>query len=393
LKGSQTTNIDAAIAQIVPGEVDSTGKIIYLGDSADANNIPLTAAPRAGSGLPADSSLIGKKVAKSGRTTGLTCSAVNSVGVALTVEYVQSCDGTGTPINVQFSGQIDVQGNAFSAQGDSGALVVTQDTADPVGLLFASSDADTIANPISDVLNYFTDSGGNPGTVVGGSAHSVVGCTLPNAPASTATAATTPLANAAILNATKIRDAHLSEILSHKEVQSVGIGSSRDNPSELAILLFVTDNQAHPDLPQQMENVRTRIVEGTNNTPYGALSEAETTRGLQVSAILPSNPALSEAEFKRAQTVHSVQAAMLLKESGVQGVGISPSLDASGEAALMVFLIRGVAHSTIPPVIDGVRTRVRESSRFRANYSGISSTRSCHLPAKQTQQPKSEPKL
>jgi hypothetical protein len=146
-------------------------------------------------------------------------------------------------------------------------------------------------------------------------------------------------------------------------------------------------------LPQQMENVRTRIVEGTNNTPYGALSEAETTRGLQVSAILPSNPALSEAEFKRAQTVHSVQAAMLLKESGVQGVGISPSLDASGEAALMVFLIRGVAHSTIPPVIDGVRTRVRESSRFRANYSGISSTRSCHLPAKQTQQPKSEPKL
>jgi len=34
----------------------------------------------------------------------------------------------------------------------------------------------------------------------------------------------------------------------------------------------------------------------------------------------------------------------------------------------MIFVIRGVAHDPIPPVIDGLRTRVRESSPFRAGF-------------------------
>ena len=46
-----------------------------------------------------------------------------------------------------------------------------------------------MANPIADVLNYFTDSNGNPATVVGGAAHSVIVCTLPIVPTSTGTAA------------------------------------------------------------------------------------------------------------------------------------------------------------------------------------------------------------
>lgn len=32
----------------------------------------------------------------------------------------------------------------------------------------------------------------------------------------------------------------------------------------------------------------------------------------------------------------------------------------------MIFVIRGAAHDTLPATIDGVRTRVRETSRFRA---------------------------
>jgi hypothetical protein len=50
----------------------------------------------------------------------------------------------------------------------------------------------------------------------------------------------------------------------------------------------------------------------------------------------------------------------------VHRVGITSSIDAPGEAALMIFEIRGAAHGPIPPVIEGVRTRVRESSRFRS---------------------------
>jgi len=392
LNSSQSPAIDAAIAQVAAGEVDNMGKILYLGDAVDANNIPIAAAPHTGSGLTADASLIGQEVAKSGRTTGLTCSSVDSVGVSLSVEYVQNCDGTGTPINVEFSGQVDVEGSAFSAQGDSGALVVSQDTADAVGLLFASSDASSVANPISDVLNYFTDSNGNPATVVGGAAHSVVGCTLPIAPSSAAPAVTTTATSAAIQNATKVRDAHISEILSHKEVQGVGVGSSRDNVFEAAILLFVAKDQAHTDLPQQFDGVRTRIVEVTTSPRYGALSQTESAKAELAAASVTFASLLSESEFQRARKVHSARAPALLKQSGVQGVGISPSLDSSGEAALMVFLVRGVTHDAIPPVIDGIRTRVRESSRFRANYGAAPSTRSCHLPAKKTDQANSQTK-
>jgi hypothetical protein len=392
LNSSQSPAIDAAIAQVVAGEVDPLGKILYLGATVDTNNIPVAAAPHSGSGLTADASLIGRGVAKSGRTTGLTCSSVDAVGVSLSVEYVQNCDGTGTPINVEFSGQIDVAGSAFSAQGDSGALVVSQDSADAVGLLFASSDSSSVANPIADVLNYFTDSNGNPATVVGGAAHSVIGCTLPVAPASTVTAATAAPTSTAILNATNVRDAHLSEILSYKEVQSVGVGSSHDNGNEAAILLFIPKDQPHADLPQQFDGVRTRIVEVTTSPRYGALSQTESAKAELAAVSATSASPLSDSEFQRANKVHSAYAPALLKQSGVQGVGITPSLDSSGEAALMVFLVRGVAHDAIPPLIDGVRTRVRESSRFRANYGAASSPRSCRVPARKIEPANSQTK-
>ena len=38
-----STNIDAAIAQVVSGKVDPTGNILYLGATADANGVPLPA--------------------------------------------------------------------------------------------------------------------------------------------------------------------------------------------------------------------------------------------------------------------------------------------------------------------------------------------------------------
>jgi hypothetical protein len=383
LKNSQTPNIDAAIAEVAAGTVDGSGKIFYLGDSLDANDIPLAAAPHGGSGLAADATLIGREVAKSGRTTGLTCSTVDSVGVSLTVEYVQNCDGTGKPVNVEFSGQIDVEGSAFSAQGDSGALVVSQDTADPVGLLFASSDSSSVANPISDVLSYFTDASGNPAAVVGAGAHSVIGCTLPTAPNSAATTnATATPTRASIQNATRARDAHMSGILAYPEVQGIGVGASRDNPSEAAILVFVQNNPSRTSLPREIDGVRTRIISVTSSSRHGVLSEAESAR-IEQSAVTPSSqPMISAPEFARAKIIHAANAAILLKKDGVQGVGISPSLDSSGEAALMVFVVRGAAHDAIPAIIQGVRTRVKESSRFRANYGGSAIPRSCRLPYK-----------
>jgi hypothetical protein len=69
-----------------------------------------------------------------------------------------------------------------------------------------------------------------------------------------------------------------------------------------------------------------------------------------------------------------------MKQAGVQGVGIGSSVDSPGEAALMIFTIRGVPQDPIPAVIDGLRTRVRESSRFRAGSVGSEVQRACKLP-------------
>src|SRR5205814_4789827 len=68
-----------------------------------------------------------------------------------------------------------------------------------------------------------------------------------------------------------------------------------------------------------------------------------------------------------------------MKRPEVQGFGITSSADAPGEAAVAIFLIRGVAHDSVPPVIDGVRTRVRESSPFRAGFNDAPAERGCAM--------------
>src|SRR5439155_1517325 len=79
--------------------------------------------------------------------------------------------------------------------------------------------------------------------------------------------------------------------------------------------------------------------------------------------------------------VHAAHSDEWMKKAGVQGVGIGSSADAPGEAALVIFLIRGVAHEPIPPVIDGLRTRVRESSRFRVGFGDAPAKPGCSMPA------------
>jgi hypothetical protein len=46
----------------------------------------------------------------------------------------------------------------------------------------------------------------------------------------------------------------------------------------------------------------------------------------------------------------------------------------------MIFVIRGVAYDPIPAVIDGLRTRVRESGRFTAGKRGQEPVRGCSVP-------------
>jgi hypothetical protein len=86
-------------------------------------------------------------VMKFGRTTALTKGYISQLDVAVNVQY-----GPGN--YALFTNQIMIESeneNPFSQGGDSGSLVMEQNTFNPVGLLFAGSDSVTLANPISDV--------------------------------------------------------------------------------------------------------------------------------------------------------------------------------------------------------------------------------------------------
>jgi hypothetical protein len=325
---------------------------------------------------------MGRAVAKSGRSTGLTCSTVDAINTNTSVDYAVNCDGTGKTFTIQYNNQIDVLGGDFSGQGDSGSLIVTQDTATPVALLYAGSDTDTVGNPVADVLNFFK-SGSNSVTFVGGAAHAVVGCSLPNAPQSAKTVVPTAAATEVVQKAAVTRDAHAPELLAHPEVQAVGVGTSYDNPREAAIVCFVTQGQARTNLPTEVDGVRTRIVEAPLFAKRGAVS-AEDSAMLEKSAAPPQLVyAVPDAEIARAKVVHTAHVDALMKQAGVQGVGIGSSVDSPGEAALMIFTIRGVPHDPMPAVIDGLRTRVRESSRFKAGTTGAEVQRACRVqPAK-----------
>ncbi len=377
-------NVDAAIAQINPGAVDTNGTIFSLGSTA-TGNVPNPGSPHAGTGVAAS---VGLSVAKSGRTTGLTCSTVGAIGISTKVQYQTGC-GTGTTFSVTYQNQISVSGGTFSGQGDSGSLIVSQGTADPVALLYAGTDTDTVGNPVPDVLTAMADSLGNKPVFVGtASTHQVIACTLPGFSAAT-TRAQSGLALQAqsIAPAVAARDLHAIQLLANPYVHAVGVGSSIDHQGEPTVLLVVDPSQSRTELPAVLDGIRTRIVQGGTETPRGVLDEAQSAllapngEEFAVSSLTPEQVALAKA-------VHVAHADEWMKKPDVQGFGITSSADASGEAALMIFLIRGVPHDPIPPVIDGLRTRVRESSPFRAGFSDAPTQRGCSMPAPPRTQPR-----
>lgn len=383
-------NIDAALAQVNTGAIDPAGTILQLGATTSGGQ-PTNGPPHAGAGL---APMISGAVAKSGRSTGLTCSTIFSVNMSISVQYQKGC-GTGSTFNVSYINQVDITNNGFSAEGDSGSLIVTQDTSDPVALLFAGSVSETLANPISDVVNGLADPASlssKPVFVGTASAHPVAACSLPGPQSAigarlavqriAASTETLPRALAA-------RDAHAPELLAHPEVQAVGVGASYDHPAEPAILFFVARGQPRSHLPAEVDGIRTRIIEGDLFPARGTLS-AEDSAALEQAAAPPELVyAISEAEVARAQAVHAAHVNELMKQPGVQGVGIGSSVDAPGEAALVIFLIQGVAHDPIPATMDGMRTRTRETGRFRTGFGQIPPRRGCSLPAAKNMQPPS----
>lgn len=94
---------------------------------------------------------LGMAVRKRGRTTGLTYGSVDGLSLTVAVDYG---DGLGTrTLTDQVSITADTTRNAmFSDHGDSGSVIV-DDAGFVVALLFAGAGANTVGNPIANVLS------------------------------------------------------------------------------------------------------------------------------------------------------------------------------------------------------------------------------------------------
>ena len=114
-----------------------------------------TSTPSDGYGMPAQSIVSASPdlaVKKYGRTTGFTQGNVNAINATVNVCYegAASCTKLAT-----FVGQVVITPGTFSAGGDSGSLIVTQNGNNPVALLFAGSSSYTIGSPIEPILSRF----------------------------------------------------------------------------------------------------------------------------------------------------------------------------------------------------------------------------------------------
>lgn len=135
------SNVDCSVAQVIPGQVSSTGQILEVGTLSSQT---VAAALR-------------QKVLKSGRTTGLTTSSVSALNGTVSVTYENECAG-GTAFTKTFTGQIFISNPnlTFLNSGDSGSLMAERKRTNPraIGLLYASSTTTAIANPIDQVLSF-----------------------------------------------------------------------------------------------------------------------------------------------------------------------------------------------------------------------------------------------
>ncbi len=236
-RGSNT--VDAAIAQVISGDVDSNGTILNIGNVAAGGAVNPT---------------LNLAVQKMGRTTCVTSGSVTAVNVTIKVRYPTYC-------NLAFSGmatftnQIQIGPSGFSGAGDSGSLVATTGSCPgAVGLLFAGGSTSTFANPMSAVLSDF-------GVSMVGNA-----CT----PTTTVLSATSPSATSALSSHPKSKDVaataavkqrHEAELLAVPGVLGAGVGLS--SSGQLVIKVYVEKDtpRVRASIPSTLETIPVQIEE------------------------------------------------------------------------------------------------------------------------------------
>jgi hypothetical protein len=224
--GSQ--NVDAAIAEIVPGAVDTSGSILNIGT--------ISSVPRQPS--------IGLSVEKSGRTTGVTRGTIQAVNAAVSVVYHKKCV-PGKRFQVVYDNQVIIGAASFSDSGDSGSLIVTGDSChQPIGLLVGGGSNNTSANGIQDVLSALQV------RIVGNNATCGTG----------ELSSEHALSPESLLRADSVASRHKARLMARSGIIAVGIGTSVDQPNQAAIVIYVNKSAVPlPALPVSIDGIPVRI--------------------------------------------------------------------------------------------------------------------------------------
>ena len=360
---SKTTNADAALAQVAFGAVDSSGSILELG--ARQSDGSLAAAPpgTSSSDGKGETAVLGQFVAKSGRTTGLTCGTVSALSLDVNVDYYTDCAETRPYLTKTFTNQVAISGNQFSDAGDSGSLVVNTGDAEPVGLFFAGGvDAagisQGVANPASDVLNELGTHAGTSYSYVGTADHPVSCLSYGDNTVARAQAHT--LSDAESTRTQMAMTAARAFVNPAAGILGVATGKSSDHPGEGAILVYVDENGT-ASVPPMVDGVRTVVIATTARAvAMGSApqSPAETVTPLTAAVL---NPAL----YVKRQAVKT----LMRQYSAFFGIGVGRSLDNPKDAALVIYVDRKQVPEQLPGTVEGVRTRYVVMDRLHVTRS------------------------
>jgi hypothetical protein len=215
--------VDAAVAVTTPSLASSS-----ILDIGQPNPVLGTAA-------------VGMAVTKSGRTTGVTTSTVQSVNTTVNVNY-GSCG------IARFVNQV-ITGGDLGASGDSGSIVLEQGSNTPVGLYFAGGDTTGVMNPILNVylaLGVFVDSDTSP--TITSEADLLQAARLQADPA------------LEVLKAVQARNQ--DAIMAIRGVTGIGIGRD-ETGSAPAYVVYVDrlSDRLRSRIPASIEGTRVRLVE------------------------------------------------------------------------------------------------------------------------------------
>jgi hypothetical protein len=360
---SNNTNADAAIAQVDSGAVNSSGAILELGA---VQNGELAAAPPgiSSTGGKGETASLNLSVAKSGRTTGLTCAGVSAINLNVEVSYYKNCAETEPYLTKTYTNQIAIEGNQFSDAGDSGSLVVDSANAEPVGLFFAGGVSNTgvtegVANPAPTVLAELGTQQGTTYTFVGTTDHPVSCLNYGNATATAAQATT--LSGAQASRAQQALSAARALVNPSAGILGAATGKSSDRAGEAAVILYV-DQSMTVSAPQTIGGVRTQVIP---TTPQ-AVADGTAPQSLPAGALSPLAPAvLSQAVAAKQQTAEN----LMKQNPAFFGVGVGQSLDNPKEASLVVYVDRKQVPASLPAVINGLRVRYVVMDRLHVTRS------------------------